>query len=113
VAIAAMNVVKDENLAENSARLGKILMTELEKLKAKYPLIKNVRGKGLFCAIIIDDKEESKTAWNFCVEMMKNGLLAKPTHGNIIRLAPALIMTEEQLYECISIIDKTFREFKA
>jgi ornithine--oxo-acid transaminase len=113
VAIASMKVVLEEGLADNSARLGKILMAELEKLKVKYPLIKSVRGKGLFCAIIINDTEQSKTAWNFCMAMKENGLLAKPTHGNIIRLAPPLVMNESQLMECISIIDKTFREFKA
>ena len=113
VAIASMKVVLEEKLAENSAKLGMLLNTELLKLKEKYPLIKTVRGKGLFCAIVINDDEHSKTAWNFCVAMAKNGLLAKPTHGNIIRLAPPLVITEEQLHECISIIDKTFREFKA
>lgn len=112
VALAAMKVVEDESLVENSHILGKILLDGLNKLNEKHSLIKQVRGKGLFCAIIINDSSDSKTAWNFCVKLKENGLLAKPTHGNIIRLAPPLVMNEIQLRECLAIIDKTFTEFK-
>lgn len=113
VALAAMNVVAEEGLVENSARLGKILLAELNKLKEKHPLINKVRGKGLLCAILINDSETSSTAWNICLKLRDNGLLAKPTHGNIIRLAPPLVMNEPQLMECIAILDKTFTEYQA
>jgi ornithine--oxo-acid transaminase len=75
-------------------------------------LVLKVRGRGLLNAIIVNDTEESETAWNLCVALKKNGLLAKPTHGNIIRFAPPLVMNEQQLMECVSIIEKTINEFK-
>jgi ornithine--oxo-acid transaminase len=112
VAMAALDVVKDENLAENATRLGEIFRKEMNRVIEKTSLVKLVRGKGLLNAIVINDTPESKTAWNLCVAFKNNGLLAKPTHGNIIRFAPPLVMTEEQLYDCINIIEKTILEFK-
>ncbi len=112
VAIAALDVVKDEKLAENASRLGEIFRREMNRVIEKSTLVKLVRGKGLLNAIVINDTPESKTAWNLCVALKDNGLLAKPTHGNIIRFAPPLVMTEEQLMECVSIIENTILEFK-
>jgi ornithine--oxo-acid transaminase len=112
VAIASLEVVKNEKLAENAERLGKIFRAEMEKLVAQFPIVKMVRGKGLLNAIVINDTEESSTAWDICLNLRDNGLLAKPTHGNIIRFAPPLVMTEEQLMDCVSIIQKTVSEFK-
>jgi ornithine--oxo-acid transaminase len=111
VAMAALQVVKEEKLAENADRLGRLFRDEMEKLIEDSDLVRLVRGKGLLNAIVINDTEDSSTAWNICVALKENGLLAKPTHGNIIRFAPPLVMTEEQLYECISIIRKTILEF--
>ncbi len=111
VAMAALEVVKEERLAENAERLGAIFRKEMEKLIRESPLVRLVRGKGLLNAIVINDTEDSSTAWNICVALKNNGLLAKPTHGNIIRFAPPLVMTEEQLYECIAIIRKTILAF--
>lgn len=110
VAIAALEVVKDEQLAENAERLGKLLRKELEAIGSD--LIKIVRGKGLLNAIVINDTEDSSTAWDICVALKDNGLLAKPTHGNIIRFAPPLVITEEQIMECVAIIKKVILEFK-
>jgi ornithine--oxo-acid transaminase len=112
VAIAALEVVKEERLAENALRLGEIFREGMEQLISKTNLIKSVRGKGLLNAIVINDSEDSSTAWDICVALKDNGLLAKPTHGNIIRFAPPLVMTEEQLYECVEIISKTILNFK-
>jgi len=111
VAIASLEVVKDEKLAENADVLGKLFREEMQKLVEKYPIVKLVRGKGLLNAIVINDTEESLTAWNICIRLKDNGLLAKPTHGNIIRFAPPLVMNNEQLLDCVSIIDKTLAEF--
>ncbi|WP_299839170.1 ornithine--oxo-acid transaminase [uncultured Tenacibaculum sp.] len=111
VAIAALEVVRDENLAENADRLGKIFREEIGKLVDETELVTLVRGKGLLNAIVINDSEESDTAWNICMGLRDNGLLAKPTHGNIIRFAPPLVMNEEELRDCISIIKKTILEF--
>ena len=111
VAMAALEVVRDENLAENSYKLGKIFRAELSEFAKEHSLIKLVRGKGLLNAIVINDTEESETAWNICLKLRDNGLLAKPTHGNIIRFSPPLVMTENQLYECIEIIKKTIASF--
>lgn len=112
VAIAALEVVKDEKLAENAERLGKIFRDEMQKLVAEFPIVKLVRGKGLLNAIVVNDTEESSTAWDICIKLRDNGLLAKPTHGNIIRFAPPLVMTEEQLMECVKIIRKTIGEYR-
>lgn len=111
VAIAALEVVKDENLAENAEYLGKIFRAELAAFAANNDLVSSVRGKGLLNAILINDTEESSTAWDICIKLRDNGLLAKPTHGNIIRFAPPLVMNEEQLRDCIAIIKKTISEF--
>lgn len=110
-AIAALTVLKREQLVENSARLGKKLMSGLEKIQAKRPeLVKLVRGKGLFAAMIITEYQ-GKTAWEVCLNLKEKGLLAKPTHGDIIRFAPPLIMTDEQLEECLSIIEEVITNF--
>ncbi|MFT7331778.1 MAG: ornithine--oxo-acid transaminase [Roseivirga sp.] len=111
VAIAALRVVKDENLAENADRLGEIFRKELSAFAETNNLVNSVRGKGLLNAILINDTEDSSTAWDICMKLRDNGLLAKPTHGNIIRFAPPLVMTEEQLMDCISIIKNTISEF--
>lgn len=111
VGIAALTVLRDEQLAENSERLGKILLAKLIELKSEFPsLVKEVRGKGLFAALVIKEKD-GKDAWDVCLALLENGLLAKHTHGDIIRFAPPLIITEEQLAECISIIRKTLAAF--
>ena len=112
VAMEALKVVEDEGLAENADRLGKIFREEMNKLVEESELVNLVRGKGLLNAIVINDSEESETAWNICLELKENGLLAKPTHGNIIRFAPPLVMSEEQLRDCISIIKDTIKEFE-
>lgn len=112
VAIAALEVVKDENLAQNARRLGEIFRARMQKLVDEQESLSLVRGKGLLNAIVINDSPESSTAWNLCVALKENGLLAKPTHGNIIRFAPPLVMTDEQLDECCEIIERTVREFQ-
>lgn len=109
VAIAALNVLKNEKLAENSERLGKILRDELKKIKSDR--IKLVRGKGLFNAIVIEPKN-GVTAWEICLKMMEKGLLAKPTHDDIIRFAPPLTITEEQLMDCVKIIRESVLSFE-
>jgi len=111
VAIAALEVVEEEKLAENAERLGIIFRKELQEFATQNDLVKLVRGKGLLNAIIINDTQDSSTAWDICMQLRDNGLLAKPTHGNIIRFAPPLVMTEEQLMDCISIIKRTILEF--
>lgn len=112
VAIAALNVVKEEALAENAEKLGNLFRSEIQnKLVDKCDLVKLVRGKGLLNAIVINDSEASSTAWDICIKLRDNGLLAKPTHGNIIRFAPPLVMDKEQLLDCVSIITKTISEF--
>ncbi|WP_338359970.1 ornithine--oxo-acid transaminase [Yeosuana marina] len=112
VAMVALEVIRDEKLAENAFKLGNLFRSELQKYIDTSDLVKLVRGKGLLNAIVINDDEDSDTAWNICLALRDNGLLAKPTHGNIIRFAPPLVMTEEQLLDCVSIIIKTLKEFK-
>lgn len=112
VAIAALEVIKDEKLAENAERLGVILREGLNKIAEKNDLITLVRGKGLLNAIVINTDEESDLAWEICLKFRDNGLLAKPTHGNKIRLAPPLVMTEEQIKECLEIIEKSLNDFR-
>lgn len=112
VAIAALEVVKDENLAQNAEVLGQLFRKEMQRIIDSNDLILKVRGKGLLNAIIVNDTPDSSTAWDLCVQLKENGLLAKPTHGNIIRFAPPLVMNEEQLLECVAIIEKTIIEFK-
>lgn len=111
VAIAALKVVEDENLAQNAERLGVVFREQMEILKKDNDLIRSVRGKGLLNAVVINDSEDSTTALDLCVKLKENGLLAKPTHGNIIRFAPPLVINEDQLMECTTIIKKTFDEF--
>ncbi|MGI9652777.1 ornithine--oxo-acid transaminase [Chryseobacterium sp. RLHN22] len=111
VAVAALDVVEEEKLSERAEELGKLFRSEIEKVIEKSDLITKVRGKGLLNAILINDTPESSTAWNLCLKLKENGLLAKPTHGNIIRLAPPLVITEEQLLDCVKIIEKTVLEF--
>jgi ornithine--oxo-acid transaminase len=106
VVVEALQVVKDEKLADAATRLGIIFRERMNALIKKTNLITLVRGKGLLNAIVINDKPDSETAWNLCLEFARNGLLAKPTHGNIIRLAPPLVITEEQIHECCDIIEK-------
>ncbi|WP_372945850.1 ornithine--oxo-acid transaminase [Muriicola sp.] len=113
VAMAALKVVKEERLAENAQRLGEIFREEMNALVKESSLVRLVRGKGLLNAIVINDSEDSSTAWDICMALKKNGLLAKPTHGNIIRFAPPLVMKEEQLRECIRIIRETILDFEA
>lgn len=112
VAVAALEVVKEEKLAENADRLGKIFRERMQELVETTGLVRLVRGKGLLNAIVINDTEDSSTAWDICMKLRDNGLLAKPTHGNIIRFAPPLVMNEEQLEDCISIIANTITNFK-
>lgn len=107
IATAALDVVEEEKLSECAEELGKLFRAEMEKLISKTDLITKVRGKGLLNAILINDTPDSSTAWNICLKLRDNGLLAKPTHGNIIRLAPPLVITEEQLLECVRIIEET------
>jgi ornithine--oxo-acid transaminase len=112
VAVAALEVVNEENLIQNARKLGHIFRKEMQRIIDGSDLVTKVRGKGLLNAIIINDTPESSTAWDLCVALKENGLLAKPTHGNIIRFAPPLVMDEEQLMECVGIIEKTINEFK-
>ena len=112
VAVAALEVVRDENLAEKADALGRLFREKMQEVIGETDLVQLVRGKGLLNAIVINDTEDSSTAWEICLALKENGLLAKPTHGNIIRFAPPLVMTEEQLLECVSIIRKTLLEFK-
>jgi ornithine--oxo-acid transaminase len=112
VAMAALQVIVDEDLAENAMRLGEKFRDGITALIKESDLISSVRGKGLLNAMIINDTEDSSTAWDLCVELKENGLLAKPTHGNIIRFAPPLVITEEELDTCIAIIRSTALNFK-
>ncbi|MBN7817896.1 ornithine--oxo-acid transaminase [Algoriphagus pacificus] len=112
VAMAALEVVKDENLAQNARKLGAIFRDRMKVLVEKSDLVKLVRGRGLLNAVVINDSEDSSTAWDICVALKDNGLLAKPTHGNIIRFAPPLVMTEDQIHDCCDIIEKTILAFK-
>jgi len=113
VAMAALKVVKDEKLAENAQHLGDIFRSELTEFAKINNLVKLIRGKGLLNAIIVNDSPDSKTAWNICLKLASKGLLAKPTHGNIIRFAPPLVINEEQLRDCVRIIKETLTEFSA
>jgi ornithine--oxo-acid transaminase len=112
VAKAALEVVKEEGLEENAFKLGELFRSEMNKIAAENDLIKGVRGKGLLNAILINDSEDSSTAWDMCIKMKENGLLAKPTHGNIIRFAPPLVITEDEIRTCVAIIRKTIESFQ-
>ena len=112
VAMAALDVVSEESLSQNARALGKLFRDKLNDYIATSSIVKLVRGKGLLNAIVINDTEESETAWNICMKLAENGLLAKPTHGNIIRFAPPLVMTEYQLLDCVGIIINTLKDFE-
>jgi len=111
VAMTALDVLQEEKLAQNARTLGNLFRSRMQELVDKYDIVSMVRGKGLLNAVMINDTPKSSTAWNICVALSKNGLLAKPTHGNIIRFAPPLVMTEEEINECCDIIEKTIKEF--
>jgi ornithine--oxo-acid transaminase len=112
VGIAALEVIEEENLAQNARVLGRLFRSELNKYIQNSTIATLVRGKGLLNAILINDTEDSDTAWNICMTMRDNGLLAKPTHGNIIRFAPPLVINEEQLLDCVDIIIKSLKQFE-
>jgi len=112
VGVAALEVIENENLAEKAEVLGQLFRKEMNRIIGQTDLVTKVRGKGLLNAILINDTPESTTAWDLCIAMKDNGLIAKPTHGNIIRFAPPLVMTEKELMECVAIIEKTIMEFK-
>ena len=112
VAIAALEVIQNENMIDNADRLGKIFRNEISNFIKSSSIARLVRGKGLLNAIVINDNESGDTAWRICISMASKGLLAKPTHGNIIRFAPPLIISEEQLKDCIKIITSTLKEFE-
>ncbi len=111
VAMAALSIINEENLTQNARKLGQIFRKEMNRIIENSDLIVKVRGKGLLNAIIVNDTPDSDTAWKLCLALKDNGLLAKPTHGNIIRFAPPLVMNLEQLMECVAIIEKTISEF--
>jgi len=112
VAMEALQVVRDEHLADNAFELGNLFRSRMQRnLVEKTDLVTLVRGKGLLNAIVVNDDESGELAWNICLKLADNGLLAKPTHGNIIRFAPPLVMTEEQLLECCTIIENTVLSF--
>jgi ornithine--oxo-acid transaminase len=111
VAIAALEVIKDERLAENAFKLGNIFRKALRERIGEHPMVKQIRGKGLLNALMINDAEDGHTAWDICLKLRDNGLLAKPTHGNIIRFAPPLVMKEEEILTCVDIISDTILNF--
>jgi ornithine--oxo-acid transaminase len=112
VAQSALEVVIEEDLAKNAAELGEVFRSELSKRLLDNKLVKLIRGKGLLNAIVINDTEDSSTAWDICLALRDNGLLAKPTHGNIIRFAPPLVINKKQLLLCIDIIVNTLNTFE-
>ncbi len=112
VTVEALQVIKDENLVENSRAMGEVFRQRMNELVGKSKLAKLVRGRGLMNALVINDTEDSSTAWDICVALKENGLIAKPTHGNIIRFTPPLIITEEQINECCDIIERVVLEFE-
>ena len=112
VAVAALEVVNDENLIQNARVLGKLFRSKLNDYIKTSNIATLVRGRGLLNAVVINDTEESDTAWNICMALSENGLLAKPTHGNIIRFAPPLVMNEAQLLDCVAIIINTLKQFE-
>ena len=111
VAMEAMQVVLDENLASKAGEMGNLFRSEIQKLVDSNDLVAEVRGKGLLNAIVINDSEDSSTAWDICIKLSENGLLAKPTHGNIIRFAPPLVITKDEILDCCEIISRTINEF--
>ena len=113
VATEALNVLMDEHLMQNARRMGEKFRNAMQELVNQNKIFSLVRGKGLLNAVVINDSPESDTAWNFCIKLAEFGLLAKPTHGNIIRFAPPLVITETEMDDCIAIISKTFNHFNA
>ena len=113
VAKKALEVVQNEKLTQRSRDLGNYFREEINNYIKQSSIVKLIRGKGLLNAIVINDEPDSKTAWNICIKLRDNGLLAKPTHGNIIRFAPPLVITKTQLNECITIIKKTLQDFES
>lgn len=111
VAMAALDVIRDERLDDNAEKLGKIFRARMQRIVEQYPMVLLVRGKGLLNAIVVDDDEDGHLAWDICVNLAANGLLAKPTHGNIIRFAPPLVISEDQLHECCDIIEQVISGF--
>ncbi len=111
VAIKALEILKNENLAENSEKLGQIFRSEMLKLKEKYSFVSHVRGRGLLNAVVIRPEGDNVNAWDVCVALKENGLLAKPTHNDIIRFAPPLVINEEELMWAVEVIGKTFSQF--
>src|SRR5699024_3258459 len=112
VGIASLKVIKDEELADNAYKMGELFRAKMNEYIRDSKIVRKVRGKGLLNAILIDDSPDSDTAWNICLKLRDNGLLAKPTHGNIIRFAPPLVMNKEQIDDCVNIIIKTLKEFE-
>lgn len=112
ITMTALAVIKDEKLTENAAKMGEIFRQRMRDVMKKTDLVTLVRGKGLLNAIVINDTPDSETAWNICMAFAENGLLAKPTHGNIIRLAPPLVITEDEIHECCDIIEKVLVNYK-
>jgi ornithine--oxo-acid transaminase len=112
VAMEALEVIRDEKLTQNARHLGELFRTAMQEYIETSTIVLKVRGKGLLNAIVINDTETSNTAWNICIKLKEYGLLAKPTHGNIIRFAPPLVISEDQLYECVEIITKTLKAFE-
>ena len=112
IAVEALEVIRDEKLTQNARHLGELFRTAMQEYIETSNIVLKVRGKGLLNAIVINDTETSNTAWNICIQLKENGLLAKPTHGNIIRFAPPLVISEDQLYECVEIITKTLKAFE-
>tara|TARA_B100000767_G_scaffold275327_1_gene311743 strand:- start:5737 stop:7029 length:1293 start_codon:yes stop_codon:yes gene_type:complete len=112
VAQTALRVIKDEKLTQNARKLGDLFRSQMNIYINDSKIVNLIRGRGLLNAILINDTEDSKTAWNICLRLRDKGLLAKPTHGNIIRFAPPLVITEEQLMDCLHIITSTLKEFE-
>ena len=112
IAMEALEVIRDEKLTQNARHLGELFRTAMQEYIETSTIVLKVRGKGLLNAIVINDTETSNTAWNICIQLKENGLLAKPTHGNIIRFAPPLVISEDQLCECVEIITKTLKAFE-
>ena len=112
VAIAALTAIDDEKLIQNARKLGELFRAEMQRIIDQHDLLVKVRGKGLLNAVVVNDSPDSDTAWRLCVALKENGLLAKPTHGNIIRFAPPLVITEAQLLECVRIIEHTITNFQ-
>jgi ornithine--oxo-acid transaminase len=112
VAMAALDIVYDEQLMQNARELGQLFRERMIDLVAKSPLLELVRGKGLLNALVIRDSPKGSTAWDLCIALMHHGLLAKPTHGNIIRFAPPLVITRQELLACCDIIEETVMGFQ-